>query len=92
MSHLFSADLQKAIDGEDYALAAKLRDEIYNLEADSLAAAAKALAFENAKFAYRLGQKLKHKIFGIIAYRLGLALQVSIKYKFIYSISGAPRT
>lgn len=60
-----SADLQNAIDGEDYGLAAKLRDEISKLEAESLAVSAKALAFENAEYAFRLGQKLKHKAFGI---------------------------
>lgn len=60
-----SADLQNAIDGEDYGLAAKLRDEISKLEAESLAVSAKALAFESAEYAFRLGQKLKHKAFGI---------------------------
>ena len=62
----YSADLQNAIDGEDYGLAAKLRDEISKLEAESLAVSAKALAFENAEYAFRLGQKLKHKAFGNI--------------------------
>lgn len=60
-----SADLQKAIESEDYALAAGIRDQISKLEAESLAASAKALAFENAQYAFRLGQKMKHKIFGI---------------------------
>lgn len=59
-----SADLQKAIDSENYALAADLRDQISKLEAESLAASATALAFENARFAFRLGQKVNHKIFG----------------------------
>lgn len=59
-----SADLQKAIDSENYALAADIRDQISKLEAESLAASAKALAFENARFAFRLGQKVNHKIFG----------------------------
>lgn len=60
-----SAELQNAIENENYALAAKLRDEVSNLEAESLAASAKALARENAEYALRLGQKVRHKIFGI---------------------------
>lgn len=59
-----SADLQSAIESEDYALAANLRDEISKLEAESLAASAKALAYENAQYSFRLGQKVRHKIFG----------------------------
>ncbi|CAH8387544.1 unnamed protein product [Eruca vesicaria subsp. sativa] len=66
------ADLQNAIDGEDYGLAAKLRDEISKLEAESLAVSAKALAFENAEYAFRLGQKLKHKTFGYRAVVCGM--------------------
>ncbi|CAF2000930.1 unnamed protein product [Brassica napus] len=66
------ADLQNAIDGEDYGLAAKLRDEISKLEAESLAVSAKALAFENAEYAFRLGQKLKHKAFGYRAVVCGM--------------------
>lgn len=60
-----SADLQSAIQSENYALAAELRDQISKLEAESLAASAKALVFETAQYAFRLGQKVKHKIFGI---------------------------
>jgi len=56
--------LQSAIESEDYALAANLRDEISKLEAESLAASAKALAYENAQYSFRLGQKVRHKIFG----------------------------
>ncbi|XP_057947981.1 clp protease adapter protein ClpF, chloroplastic isoform X2 [Malania oleifera] len=52
------ADLQNAIENESYALAAKLRDEISKLEAESLSASAKALAYENAQYAFRLGQKV----------------------------------
>lgn len=66
------ADLQKAIDSENYALAADLRDQISKLEAESLAASAKALAFENARFAFRLGQKVNHKIFGYRAVICGM--------------------
>ncbi|XP_048135203.1 clp protease adapter protein ClpF, chloroplastic isoform X2 [Rhodamnia argentea] len=66
------ADLQKAVEREDYALASKLRDEISNLEADSLAASAKALAYENAEYAFRLGQKVKHKVFGYRAVVCGM--------------------
>lgn len=66
------ADLQKAVETEDYALASKLRDEISTLEADSLAASAKALAYENAQYAFRLGQKVKHKVFGYRAVVCGM--------------------
>ncbi|CAH8266610.1 unnamed protein product [Arabidopsis lyrata] len=66
------ADLQNAIDSEDYGLAAKLRDEISKLEAESLAVSAKALAFENAEYAFRLGQKLRHKTFGYRAVVCGM--------------------
>ncbi|XP_010527945.1 PREDICTED: uncharacterized protein LOC104805183 [Tarenaya hassleriana] len=66
------ADLQIAIDSEDYALAAKLRDEISELEAESLAASAKALAYENAQYAFRLGQKVRHKLFGYQAVICGM--------------------
>ncbi|CAA7039648.1 unnamed protein product [Microthlaspi erraticum] len=66
------ADLQNAIDSEDYGLAAKLRDQISKLEAESLAVSAKALAFENAEYAFRLGQKLRHKTFGYRAVVCGM--------------------
>ncbi|KAF3431542.1 hypothetical protein FNV43_RR26273 [Rhamnella rubrinervis] len=66
------ADLQNAIESENYALAAQLRDEISNLEAESLAASAKALAYENAQYAFRLGQKVRHKIFGYQAVVCGM--------------------
>ena len=59
-----SAELQNAIDTENYAVAAELRDEISKIEAESLAASAKALAYENVQYAFRLGQKVRHKIFG----------------------------
>ena len=69
MDHQFylfhcSGELQNAIENENYALAAQLRDDISKLEAESLAASAKALAHENAQYAFRLGQKVQHKIFG----------------------------
>ncbi|KAF3943492.1 hypothetical protein CMV_029959 [Castanea mollissima] len=66
------ADLQSAIESEDYALAANLRDEISKLEAESLAASAKALAYENAQYSFRLGQKVRHKIFGYCAVICGM--------------------
>ncbi|PIN02464.1 hypothetical protein CDL12_25027 [Handroanthus impetiginosus] len=66
------AELQKAIESENYSLAAKLRDEISKLEAKSLAASVKAQAFENAQYAFRLGQKVKHKIFGYRAVICGM--------------------
>ncbi|KAG8078048.1 hypothetical protein GUJ93_ZPchr0007g3465 [Zizania palustris] len=58
------ADLQKAIDSENYALAAELRDEVAKLEAESLAVSVKALAYQNVKYAFRLGQKVRHKVHG----------------------------
>ncbi|XP_057947977.1 clp protease adapter protein ClpF, chloroplastic isoform X1 [Malania oleifera] len=66
------ADLQNAIENESYALAAKLRDEISKLEAESLSASAKALAYENAQYAFRLGQKVRHKMFGYWAVICGM--------------------
>uniref|UniRef100_A0A0D9X4D8 UVR domain-containing protein n=1 Tax=Leersia perrieri TaxID=77586 RepID=A0A0D9X4D8_9ORYZ len=56
------ADLQKAVDSENYALAAALRDELAKLEAESLAVSAKALAYRNVEYAFRLGQKVRHKV------------------------------
>ncbi|XP_030505593.2 clp protease adapter protein ClpF, chloroplastic isoform X1 [Cannabis sativa] len=58
------ADLQNAVESENYAVAAKLRDQISKLEAESLAAAAKSLAHDNAQYSFRLGQKVRHKVFG----------------------------
>lgn len=58
------ADLQNAVQSEDYDLAAKLRDEISKLEAESLTASIRAQAYENAQYAFRLGQKVRHKNFG----------------------------
>ncbi|QCD90354.1 chitinase [Vigna unguiculata] len=66
------SDLQNAVENENYALAAELRDEIFKLEAESLAASAKALAHENAQYAFRLGQKVKHKKFGYRAVICGM--------------------
>ncbi|VVA34168.1 PREDICTED: DNA-binding [Prunus dulcis] len=66
------ADLQKAIESENYVLAAKLRDAISELEAESLAASAKALAHENANYSFRLGQRVRHKKFGYRAVVCGM--------------------
>ncbi|XP_061991955.1 clp protease adapter protein ClpF, chloroplastic [Rosa rugosa] len=66
------ADLQGAIESENYALAAKLRDEISKLEAESLAISAKALAHENANYSFRLGQRVRHKNFGYRAVVCGM--------------------
>jgi len=60
-----SGELQNAIDSENYAVAAELRNEISKLEAESLAASAKALAYANVQYGFRLGQKVRHKIFGM---------------------------
>uniref|UniRef100_A0A0E0EII7 Hemimethylated DNA-binding domain-containing protein n=1 Tax=Oryza meridionalis TaxID=40149 RepID=A0A0E0EII7_9ORYZ len=66
------ADLQKAVDSENYALAAALRDEIAKLETESLAVSAKALAYQNVKYAFRLGQKVRHKVHGYRAVICGM--------------------
>ncbi|KAL2546679.1 uvrB/uvrC motif-containing protein [Forsythia ovata] len=66
------ADLQNAIQSENYNLAAELRDEISKLEAESLAVSVKAQAYENVQYAFRLGQKVKHKIFGYRAVICGM--------------------
>ncbi|KAF6173549.1 hypothetical protein GIB67_042679 [Kingdonia uniflora] len=57
-------DMQKAIESENYALAANLRDQVSKMETESLAASVKALAYENVQYAFRLGQKVRHKNFG----------------------------
>lgn len=80
-----SADLQNAIDSEDYGLAAKLRDEISKLEAESLAVSAKALAFEKAEYAFRLGQKLRHKTFGTSLYTLVYIVPLACFVPYSYS-------
>ncbi|KAG8366416.1 hypothetical protein BUALT_Bualt17G0077400 [Buddleja alternifolia] len=66
------ADLQNAIESENYGLAAELRDEISKLEAKSLTASVKAQAYESAQYAFRLGQKVTHKIFGYRAVICGM--------------------
>ncbi|KAJ0724964.1 putative UVR domain, hemimethylated DNA-binding domain-containing protein [Helianthus annuus] len=66
------ADLQNAIENENYSLAAEIRDQISKLEADSLAATIKAQAFEKAQFEFRLGQKVRHKKFGYRAVICGM--------------------
>ncbi|MCO5595272.1 hypothetical protein L7F22_049313 [Adiantum nelumboides] len=57
-------DLQQAVQAEDYDGAVELRDQISKLEAESLAAAASALAFQNIEYSFRLGQKVRHSKFG----------------------------
>ncbi|KAL3631209.1 hypothetical protein CASFOL_024193 [Castilleja foliolosa] len=66
------AELQIAIQSENYSLAAQLRDEISKLKAKSLTASVKAQAYENAQYNFRLGQKVKHKIFGYRAVICGM--------------------
>lgn len=66
------ADMQKAIEKENYTVAAELRDQISKLEADSLAASANALVYENVQYAFRLGQKVRHKTFGYRAVICGM--------------------
>nr|TKS02939.1 appr-1-p processing enzyme family protein [Populus alba] len=57
------ADVQNAIENENYAVAAGLRDQVSKLEAESFAASARTLAYENAQYAFCLGQKARHKFF-----------------------------
>ncbi|KAK3042345.1 hypothetical protein RJ639_002391 [Escallonia herrerae] len=66
------ADLQNAIECENYALASELRDGILKLEAESLAASVKAQAYKNAEFSFRLGQKVRHRKFGYRAVICGM--------------------
>lgn len=66
------AELQDAIQSENYAMAASLRDEISKLESQSLAVSVKAQAYINTQFAFRLGQKLRHKKFGYRAVICGM--------------------
>ncbi|KAF7023869.1 hypothetical protein CFC21_036297 [Triticum aestivum] len=66
------ADLQNAIESENYALAAELRDTISKLEGDSLALSAKALAYQSVKYEFRLGQKVRHKVHGYRAVICGM--------------------
>ncbi|RZC79984.1 hypothetical protein C5167_042561 [Papaver somniferum] len=70
--YVYVQNLQKAIENENYVLAAEIRDQISNLETESLAASAKALAFENVQYAFRLGQKVRHKLFGYRAIICGM--------------------
>ncbi|KAL2652713.1 hypothetical protein R1flu_020841 [Riccia fluitans] len=58
------ADLRRAIEGEDYTGAARIRDQISKLEAESLAASARALAYQNLTYKFRLGQRVKHTVYG----------------------------
>ncbi|KAK3027368.1 hypothetical protein RJ639_040166 [Escallonia herrerae] len=66
------ADLQNAIECENYALASELRDGISKLEAESLAASVKAQAYKNAEFSFQLGQKVRHRKFGYRAVICGM--------------------
>ncbi|THU45108.1 hypothetical protein C4D60_Mb02t14390 [Musa balbisiana] len=63
---------EKAIENENYAVAAELRDEISKLETEILAASAKALAYESIQYAFRLGQRVRHKKFGYRAVICGM--------------------
>lgn len=66
------AELQDAIQSENYDTAAQLRDKISKLEAKSLTASAKAQLYEIAQYAFRLGQKLRHKKYGYRAVVCGM--------------------
>ena len=58
------AELQRLIVAEDYAAAGVVRKKIMALEAESLAAQASAMIFQQRSFEYRLGQKVKHRVLG----------------------------
>jgi hypothetical protein len=58
------AELQKFIQEEDYAGAGKLKKKISGLEAESLAAQAKAMVFRQLNFHFHLGQKVRHRVYG----------------------------
>lgn len=58
------ADLQRAVEAEAYEEAAQIRKKMSKMESDTLAASAAALAMRHVAYAFRLGQKVKHKEFG----------------------------
>jgi hypothetical protein len=58
------AELQRLIEAEDYAAAGVLRNKIMALQAESLAAQANAVIFQQRSYEYRLGQKVKHRVLG----------------------------
>ncbi|XP_002978497.2 clp protease adapter protein ClpF, chloroplastic [Selaginella moellendorffii] len=60
----FRSELSASIEREDYEGARQLKDKISKLESESLAASVRALAYQNVKYAFRLGQKVRHKLFG----------------------------
>uniref|UniRef100_A0A7N0TRG6 Hemimethylated DNA-binding domain-containing protein n=1 Tax=Kalanchoe fedtschenkoi TaxID=63787 RepID=A0A7N0TRG6_KALFE len=66
------AELQGAVEGENYALAAEIRDKITKLEAETVAASASSLLYDNVRYGFRLGQKVRHKIFGYQAVICGM--------------------
>eukprot|EP00898_Chlorokybus_atmophyticus_P000727 jgi/Chlat1/1655/Chrsp127S01952 len=62
---LLRSQLQRAIEQEDYAEAARIRDQLNALEAASMATeAANAIEGIGRSFKYRLGQKFTHKTLG----------------------------
>jgi len=58
------AKLQKLIEEEDYEAAGVVRKKIMALEAESLAAQASALIYQQRSYAFRLGQKVRHRVHG----------------------------
>lgn len=58
------AKLQRLIEEEDYEAAGVVRKKIMALEAESLAAQANAMIYQQRSFEFRLGQKLKHRVHG----------------------------
>lgn len=57
-------ELLRAVEEEDYVLAAKMKKKLNQLERDALAASAAALAVGSVKYSFRLGQKVWNKEFG----------------------------
>ncbi|VFQ66658.1 unnamed protein product [Cuscuta campestris] len=57
------ADLLYAVQSESYSVAANIRDQISKIESESVAASVRAQAYEGAQYAFRLGQRVKHKVF-----------------------------
>lgn len=58
------AKLQKLIEEEDYEAAGVVRKKIMALEAESLAAQASALIYQQRSYVFRLGQKVRHRVHG----------------------------
>lgn len=58
------AKLQMLIAEEDYEAAGRVRKKIMELEAESLAAQANTMIYQQRSFGFRLGQKVRHRVHG----------------------------